>query len=154
MMDKIILRDKYEISPNGCWEWRAGIDRNGYGRVSINGKYQIASRVSYSIFTGDPSGLLVCHSCDNPTCINPAHLFLGTYKDNYDDMVAKGRRKSADLKGSRNPNSKLDEATVSLIRAAYGSQSAIGKQFGVSQRTVSRIRNGSSWQHIKEAQDG
>jgi hypothetical protein len=76
----------------GCWEWTAGKTGKGYGAFSINGKNRPAHRVSYELFKEPiPDGLFICHRCDNPGCVNPGHLFLGTHQDNMDDRSAKGR---------------------------------------------------------------
>lgn len=79
---------------NGCWEWQKYKNEWGYGRLRHNGKKVLAHRASYEVFKGDfDKNLLVCHSCDNPSCVNPDHLFLGTNKDNVDDCISKGRHK-------------------------------------------------------------
>lgn len=78
------------LSGDGCWEWTASKDRKGYGKF---GPTKSAHRVSYELERGPiPSGLFVCHHCDNPSCVRPSHLFLGTVQDNVDDMISKGRQ--------------------------------------------------------------
>ena len=85
----VLLNDK------DCWEWKYGKISTGYGAILLpNGKQILAHRLSYELFYGEvPSDKLVCHICDNPPCVNPIHLFLGTYKDNTQDMLSKGRAK-------------------------------------------------------------
>jgi hypothetical protein len=75
-----------------CWEWLATKNNKGYGRIQVNGKSRLAHRISYGLKNGEiPRGLEVLHKCDNPLCVNPKHLFLGTHKDNLQDMAKKGR---------------------------------------------------------------
>jgi len=77
---------------DGCWEWQASKKRRGYGQFWCKGKNRVASRVAYRHFKGPiPDGMCVCHTCDNPGCCNPAHLWLGTYTDNMQDASTKGR---------------------------------------------------------------
>jgi len=130
---------------NQCWLWTAYRDRDGYGFFNVNGASRKAHRVSYVIHHGslDPS-LLVCHSCDNPGCVNPAHLWLGTHQDNTDDMVTKQRA----LHGIRNPKAKLNDADVRCIvrfskEGLYGTK--IAQMLGCNQRTVSNILLGKQW---------
>lgn len=91
---------KAERSKDECWRWLGATDRDGYGCFSAGGQKMQAHRVS-AVFAGLPlaSGLFACHRCDNPPCINPAHLFVGTNRDNVDDQVAKGRQSATALGG-------------------------------------------------------
>jgi len=95
------FHEKYVINPdNGCWEWTATLDQSGYGLLGYEGSMKGAHRFSYKIYKGEiPKGLYVLHKCDNPPCVNPEHLFLGTQKDNMDDMYNKGRAKRMSCPG-------------------------------------------------------
>jgi hypothetical protein len=87
------LLSKIEKNEHGCWIWTGAI-RNGYGCLKVNRKTIDAHRLSYKVFKGPiKEGLLVCHTCDTPSCINPDHLFIGTPKDNFNDALKKGRIK-------------------------------------------------------------
>ncbi len=98
--EKFILKHK-----DGCWEWLGCKWRTGYGYIRKAGKHIAAHRYMYTLYNGPiPKGLCILHMCDNPSCVNPEHLFLGTQQDNMRDMVAKGR--NANFKGELNPNYK------------------------------------------------
>jgi len=122
----------------------------GYGFIKIPGtRKQIgAHRLSYLIFHGElQENDVVCHSCDRPGCVKPSHLFVGTTKDNLQDMKAKDRH----LKGSRNAMSKLTDQKVRQIHKLSNeglSQGKIAKTFGVGQSTVWKILKGERWEHI------
>jgi len=131
---------------NGCWEWDGTI-RTGYGRFYKDGKMQTAHRVSYEIHVGSTEGLLVLHKCDNKSCVNPEHLFLGTQKDNVRDMVRKNRHKV--LKGSDNPNAKLDMSKARKIRDLYAdgdtSYAKLAREFNVSPKLIEYVVKKLMW---------
>ena len=134
----------------GCWNWIGALMGNGYGQIKIPGtRHQVsAHRLSYAIHreTFD-SRLQVCHHCDNTKCVKPSHLFLGTQKDNLQDMKKKDRH----LHGSRNARSKLTESQVRDIHKLFSdglSQGKIARTVGVSQGQIWRILNGKQWEKI------
>jgi len=135
-----------------CIPWPYGKAGNGYGSVQFGYyKKDYAHRVSYLITCGNiPEGLHVLHKCDNPPCINPRHLFLGTEKDNRADQIKKGRT----CIGEKNGFSKLTESQVLQIRRLYKKgvvgrgQIAIGKLFGVHRINIRKIVNRITWRHI------
>ena len=135
--------------PTGCWLWTAAKDPNGYGLASFGGCVNRAHRWAY-IFEKGPIGryspkrsLSICHTCDNPTCVNPEHLFEGTDADNAADMVAKGRS----LKGEEHGASVLTEAAVKAIRRDPRSSRQVAESHGVSQGTVHSVWAYETWQH-------
>ena len=135
-----------------CWEWTGSKTPDGYGNMWDGRRSSTAHRFAWEIKNGSiPYGMFVCHTCDNPSCQNPAHLFLGTPADNMTDMVAKGRS----LKGSTNGQSKLSSDDVREIRRIYATgkvtQDAIAKIFGVAQSNIHNIIYRKKWGHIKES---
>lgn len=120
---------------DACWDWTAcRFTTTGYGCFAFRGKNCGAHRVAWVLTNGEiPPGLYVCHRCDNPVCVNPSHLFLGTPGDNLRDMAAKGR-------GGR--PTKLDHSAVMEMRRAGLSQRAIAKALGVTQPCVSQFLRG------------
>ena len=141
--------------PGGCWDWTASLDSREYGQIRIDGKNKRAHRVSYELHNGPiPEGLCVCHKCDRRICVNPKCLFLGTVEDNNRDRDEKGRQVA--LRGSAHWYSKLNETQVSLIKkffdrhSGYGSGAFLGRWFGVSRDTISHIKLGKYWKHVKE----
>jgi hypothetical protein len=136
--------------PDECWEWQGAKLVNGYGRIAINssGQVESAHRVAY-VLGGKGSiekGLFVCHACDNPSCVNPNHLFLGTAKENTQDMIKKGRNDNR--KGENSAVNKLNEEQVLAIREDPRSTRAIAKEFGLGASTVCEIKNRKLWSHI------
>lgn len=137
------------IKSEGCWNWLRALNKKGYGRYGLGRRIR-AHRASWIIYRGPiPDGLCVLHTCDNPRCVNPSHLFLGTDQDNSDDKVKKGRQSR--LKGERNGNSKLSDDDVVEIRKRRGeneSTRSLAKEFGVSQTLISFVINGKRWDHV------
>lgn len=164
---------------NECWEWKAGRDKDGYGQFSVGYVGTRAHRFSFLLHHGDiPRGMKVCHTCDNPPCANPKHLWLGTADDNNKDMKNKGRcatgaqngahtqphrRATGDRhwsklypekisKGSQQSQSRLSETIVKQIRDLVGrgcwTQAAAARNYGVSQTRISQIIKRKCWKHI------
>ena len=132
---------KVDKVDKGCWEWTA-TKSAGYGRFKVNGYLLLAHRYSYELCHGPiPEGLWVLHHCDNPGCVNPEHLFLGTRSDYMIDCVCKGRL----------PVSKLTNNSVLSIRQAYknGSlQKDLALKYGVNHQCISQIVTRRIWKHI------
>lgn len=134
-----------------CWLWTAFRNAQGYGRLYAGGRTRPATHVALWLATGKwpPQGMLACHRCDNPSCVNPDHLFLGTARDNARDCLEKGR--DVNPWGERNGSTKLTEEKVRAILAAPGTQRSIAAKYGVDQRVIWEIRNHKIWRHVTEA---
>ena len=148
---KKTLRERFDAKhapepDKGCWLWNAARCSGGYGTIKHHGKVVTAHRVAYEVYRGPiPDGMHVCHKCDNRICVNPDHLFLGTHADNMADMSKKNRQ----ARGADNGSAKLTEIDVRAIRAENSkSQSELGKDYGVSQSYISKIKRRESWKHV------
>lgn len=138
-----------------CWEWTGALRGDGYGTFGLGRAvdgYTYAHRFSFELTRGPiPEGLVVCHHCDNRRCVKPDHLFLGTKKDNQQDMVAKGRS----LRGERHNLAQLTEPQVLEIRSLWAAgglaQAAIAERFGTNKANVSQIVRGKKWKHLLPA---
>lgn len=140
----------WDVTEGECWEWR-GYRNGGYGRIRVAGRSVLAHRVSYETWVGPiPAGMQVRHRCDNPPCINPAHLEVGTHLDNMHDMHERGRR--ADLSGERHGRAKLTWPQVQEIRALVGkvTQRELARRFGVSKGTIHYISKNEHWREPQE----
>jgi HNH endonuclease len=135
--------------PDACWPWTGSVNAKGYGRVRRGDTLSTAHRMAWGLTSGPlPAGLSLCHTCDNPPCCNPAHLFLGTNADNTADMVGKGRQ----ARGERSNLSRLTEWQVRAARARYAlggvSVRALAAETGINRETLRRLLRGHTWKHI------
>lgn len=134
--------------PDDCWEWTASRDKDGYGRFCMEGRRRRANRIAYMFANGfDPCRLGVLHTCDNPACCNPNHLWLGTCLDNNKDRERKHR--SADLRGENAHTVKLTEEQVRYIRQSNDTGISLANQFDVTPSNISLIRNRKNWRHLE-----
>jgi hypothetical protein len=156
----LIERFYYHVGPvtdTGCILWTGTVSRGGYGTISsvtVQGGKIFAHRVSYRLFIGPiPDDLFVLHRCDNPPCINPFHLFLGTLADNQADMKSKGRQ----CKGENIRGAKLTEEKVRDIRDRYQrggvTQEQLAADHGVTRRAIGRALSGETWDHVRDQCD-
>ena len=142
-----VLNDTgWTVAASGCWEWKGSRQSKGYGSVAVDGRRILAHRLAYATWVGPiPGGQVVRYACDNPPCINPAHLLLGTHAQNSRDMVDRGRSTF----GARNPAARLTAEQVVEIRARYATgryrQRDLADQFGVSRSHISGILSGRFW---------
>lgn len=141
---KVIIR-----SADECWEWQSGTSPEGYGVFRINGKSQRAHRFAWFLHTGEMPKLLILHSCDNPPCVNPAHLREGTDADNVKDKCQRKRQ----AKGESQGHSKLKESQVKeIIQAILEGKmlTQIAANYGVSANCVGSIKQKRNWTHLTE----
>lgn len=146
--------DKVDKSGD-CWEWLAYKNRRGYGQFKLNGKMERAHRVSWSFHNNAeiPEGMEVCHRCDNPSCVNPKHLFIGTHSKNIKDSFDKNRSTN---EGESNPHNKLTRKDIVKLRKEYGSKTFKrgekmkfyehkAKFYGVSSTQIRQAISGRAW---------
>lgn len=141
-----------KVGRNECWLWH-GKKGAGYGQFQPGGKGSNtvgAHRYSYHLANGGDLPRVVMHECDNPLCVNPAHLKAGDYAANTADMIAKGRRGNPKALGERNFNTKLTPDDVRAIRQRQGESAAsVGRAFGIDHKAVLAIWRGITWKHIE-----
>lgn len=134
--------------PDECWPWTAGHFSDGYGMVGYLGHTMLAHRAIWTITHGAPGKLFVCHTCDNHSCCNPSHLYLGTHTDNMRDMMAKGRQAKHEASGQ----AKLTEKQVAEIRHIYAggnmTHREIGQLYGMSYSEIGRITRRECWRDV------
>jgi len=144
-----------EKQPSGCWVWMGSKYGKGYGKICMNGRNTSAHRVSWMLNRGPiPDGLCVLHKCDNPPCVNPKHLFIGTLKDNAQDCVLKGRKPDRGYmhQGERSAKAKLTNAQVLEMRRLNTEEGVkaptLAKQFGINVNHCYDILYRVCWKHI------
>lgn len=149
------FREKFVAGPvDACWLWEAHRDKSGYGKFNVHvpeigdARPFLAHRVAWVVANGrDPGSLCVLHRCDNPACVNPAHLFLGTHRDNSDDKLSKSRQ----ARGDRIAHRKLSDDDVRGIRRMLSTGStpyAVSKHYPVSPGSILQIRDGRSYRYV------
>jgi hypothetical protein len=147
------LAERFERSVEktlDCWLWLGTRDARGYGIISVRCRYRRATHVSYELHVGavPADGLFVLHRCDNPPCVRPDHLFLGTALDNMRDCIAKGRRRTKAVTGEAHGAAKLTAASVRLMREMHANgakQVDLAHRFNINFRTVSLIVQRKLW---------
>jgi len=139
------FRNKVEVgSADACWNWLAGKNSDGYGSFHLCGKKWGAHRVSVLLNGRDPTGNIVRHNCDNPSCVNPYHLELGTHRDNVHDKIRKERQ----ARGEQNGRSKLTAESVRSIRASDRPAATLAREHGVSERAIHKVMKRETWRHL------
>lgn len=132
-----------------CWVWYKATDKDGYGVIQVNSQHAKAHRFSFLQHKGFiPSKWHVCHTCDNPSCVNPEHLFVGTSSDNRQDSIRKGRSPICDQAGKKNPNVKITAAlALEIYNRCYSGQTQkyIAEKLGVTRSNVNNIKFGRTW---------
>jgi hypothetical protein len=142
-------------TPWECWPWQAATNNEGYGKIWYDGKLRLATHVSWMLRYGQLPSKHLCHTCDNPPCVNPDHLFEGTFQDNYNDMVAKGRKSiklSTNKDGENNGRHKLTASQVLHIRELYEqgryTSRELSQLFKVGRTTVYEILQRKRWVNV------
>jgi hypothetical protein len=146
---KKIFDSNFQWSP-GCWLWKGGHYPQGYGRIMIDGTTWVASRLSYTVYKNPiPKGLLVRHRCDNPRCVNPDHLLLGTHQDNTEDKIERGRHSH----GESHAAAKLTEDQVRKIRqlkaSGYKTIASLAKAYDMHPHTIRLIISRRLWARVR-----
>jgi hypothetical protein len=133
--------------PDACWPWKLSKDTGGYGQLWLNSKLQRAHRVAFKLTKGVPK-FNVLHTCDNPPCCNPDHVYDGTHKQNTRDMMRRGRDRFPKFVGSAHGRAVLDERKVRTIRQKKRPDWYYADKYGVSKSTVAMARLGYNWSHV------
>lgn len=154
-------RERFEMRvekmPSGCWHWTGSLNKTGYGQFNLNGDRPILThRASWLIYNGEiPANpesayrtMYVLHRCDNPKCVNPEHLFLGSQQGNMDDKMEKGRHSYGNALGEKHGNAKLTADLVREIRASSETESQLSKRLGIARSSIYAARRRQTWKHV------
>ncbi len=149
VVDRFFDQCDWQAGGDACWEWKGYVSRPpGYARISDGGTQYYAHRWAYESFVGPvPTGMYVCHRCDNKSCVNPYHLFVGTHTDNVRDAAKKG----LNVRGVRQSFAKLNPDKVREIRRLFAAGQAIGalaRKYQVTYATISDVLKGVTWKHV------
>lgn len=139
-----------ELGP--CWVWTAGVNSSGYAWMWLDGRPRLGSRIVWRIVSGEDPTQDVLHRCDNPRCVRPEHLFLGSDKDNARDKIRKGRAGRV-LRGAEHPRARTtaeDVIDMRVLRAFGATYNALASAYGLSKRRVRDICLGRCWAHVRE----
>jgi hypothetical protein len=135
-----------------CWVWTGARTSAGYGHLRYGGHDFSAHRCSFELTHGAlPADMFVCHRCDNPPCVNPAHLFLGSPKDNTADMHRKGRASRMGLRGEASASARTTDEGIIQIRLDFArgaTTTELSRQFGYSEYYIRKIVKGKAWEHV------
>lgn len=135
-----------DVTP-GCWIWTGNKTAKGYGRIGIASRTLLAHRIAYELYVGPiPAGLGVLHKCDNPPCVNPSHLFVGTAKENAEDKARKGRAP----RGETHPQAKFSEEQVLAMLGDTRPYNEIVAEYGVSKPHLCGLKRGHFWRHVRD----
>ena len=145
--------DRYEVDPNsGCWLWSGATGTDGYGRLKVLNLYVRAHRYFYEQLIGPiPPGSVVCHRCDTPLCVNPAHLFAGSMLENTKDARNKGRLcgPRSPARGQKQHCARLTEDAVRLIRSDDRNARILAAALGVSRGAIIAVRSRRTWRWVQ-----
>jgi len=155
--DKVRFMDKVSVpfKKNECWEWNAFKNKKGYGQIMYRDLGNVAAhRFSYLLFVGDfEQKKIICHKCDNPSCVNPNHLFVGTHGDNMRDKIKKGRAKNPPLNlGVKHHLSKVNPDIVKEIRYLFSqgaTQTSLATKFSLHISSMHNICRNKTWKNVK-----
>lgn len=153
LFKNFLARVDKSAGDDACWMWTGAPDREGYGLMytSIDGvkRHYRSNRLSYLIHVGNiPDGMIVCHACDNPGCVNPAHLFIGSPAENTHDMLSKGRGGMRNLRNGRAKITEDDVRQIRILRAQGVRSRVLADRYGISSSMVDNIVRRHSWKHV------